>query len=243
MGTVITLGMRRGTEPILFWRDFGYNSSGMKRTIGLLLVCLLSVSFSVQDAAVNIEKRLSSLQSLQADFEQVEYAASISTPLREKGKFYFQRPDLMRWEYLDPERNVYLYKEGVSLAYYPDDNQLLRRALSPEEKDSEIFALLTGARKLEDTYIIEAASFPSEKKVPVQLKLTPKQEGEFSYILLEANERTWLIEKAVFFDWAGNKREFHFSQIKANPRLGPKVFELELPPDCEIIDDLPTLPK
>ena len=243
MGTAITLGMRRGTEPILFWGDFGYNSLSMKRTLGLLLVGLLGASFSVQDAAVNIEKRLSSLQSLQADFVQVEYAASISTPLRETGKFYFQRPGLMRWEYLDPEKNVYLYKEGVSLAYYPDDNQLLRRALSPEEKDSEIFALLTGARKLEDAYIIEDASFPSEKRAPVQLKLTPKQEGEFSSILLEADEKTWLIEKAVFFDWAGNKREFHFSQIKTNPRLAPKVFELEVPPDCEIIDDLPSLSK
>jgi outer membrane lipoprotein carrier protein len=211
----------------------------MKRALGWLLVCLLSISFSVQDAVVNIEKRLSSLQSLQADFEQVEYSASIATPLRERGRFYFQRPDLMRWEYQVPERNVYLYKEGISLAYYPDDNQLFRHALSPEEKDSEIFALLTGKRKLKDNYLIEPASFPSENKTPVQLKLTPKQEGEFSYILLEVEEKTWLIEKAVFFDWAGNKREFHFSRVKANPRLAPKVFELEVPPDCEVIDDLP----
>jgi outer membrane lipoprotein carrier protein len=211
----------------------------MKRTLGALLLGLLSVSFSVQTAAVNIEKKLSSLESLQADFEQVEYSASISTPLREKGRFYFLRPDLMRWEYQKPERYVFLYKEGVSLAYYPDDNQLFRRTLSPEEKDSEIFALFTGKRKLAETYLIDPASFPSEKKTPVQLKLTPKQEGEFSSILLEVNEKTWLIEKAVFFDWAGNKREFHFSQIKPNSRLSPKVFELEVPPDCEVIDDPP----
>lgn len=215
----------------------------MKRTSWLLLVVLLSLSFSVRDAAVNIEKRFSSLQSLQADFEQFYYSASIATPLHERGKFYFRRPDLMRWEYQDPERNVYLYKEGVSLAYFPEDNQLFRHTLSPEEKDSEIFALLTGKRRLEDNYLIEPASFPSEKKTPVQVKLTPKQEGEFSYILLEVNEKTWLIEKAVFFDWAGNKQEFHFSRIKPNPRLAPKVFELEVPPDCEVIDDLPPLKK
>jgi len=215
----------------------------MKRATGLLLVGLLSISFSVQDAARNLEKKFSSLQSLQADFEQAYYSASIATPLREKGKFFFHKPDLMRWEYQAPERKVYLYKEGVSLAYYPDDNQLFRHTLSPEEKDSEIFALLTGKRKLEDNYLIEAASFPSDKKTPVELKLTPKQEGEFSYILLEINEKTWLIEKAVFFDWAGNKQEFEFSPIKANPRLAPKVFELEVPPDCEVIDDLPPSKK
>ncbi len=215
----------------------------MKRAIGILLFCLLSISFSVHDAVINLEKRLSSLQSLQADFEQVEYSASIATPLSEKGKFYFQKPDLMRWEYQDPERNIYLYKGGVSQAYFPEDKQLFRHVLSPEEKDSEVFALLTGKRKLEDNYLIESASFPSEKKAPVQLKLTPKQEGEFSYILLEVNEKTWLIEKAVFFDWTENKREFHFSKVKANPRLAAKVFELDVPPDCEVIDDLPPSKK
>lgn len=215
----------------------------MKRAIGILLFCLLSISFSVHDAVINLKKRLSSLQSLQADFEQVEYSASIATPLSEKGKFYFQKPDLMRWEYQDPERNIYLYKGGVSQAYFPEDRQLFRHVLSAEEKDSEVFALLTGKRKLEDNYLIESASFPSEKKAPVQLKLTPKQEGEFSYILLEVNEKTWLIEKAVFFDWTENKREFHFSKVKANPRLAAKVFELDVPPDCEVIDDLPPSKK
>jgi len=225
--------------PILFWPDFEYNACGMKRAAGILLSGLLFISFSVEDAVKNLERRLSSLQSLQADFEQVEYSASIATPLSEKGKFYFKKPDLMRWEYQDPERNIYIYKGGVSLAYFAEDNQLFRHILSSEEKDAEVFALLTGKRKLEDNYFIESALFPSEKKSPVQLKLTPKQEGEFSSILLEINEKTWLIEKAVFFDRADNKREFHFRRVKANPRLGAKIFELDVPPDCEVIDDLP----
>jgi len=215
----------------------------MKGALEFLLVCLLSLSFSAEDAAVNIEKRFSSLRSLQADFEQIEYSASISTSLSEKGKFYFQRPDLMRWEYQAPERYTYVYKAGVSLAYYPDDNQLFRHTLTPEEKDPEIFALLTGKQSLQDNYQVEPADFPSEKKSSVELKLTPKKEGDFSYILLGVDEKTWLIEKAVFFDWAGNRREFLFSRIKVNPHLSPNLFELEVPPDCEIIGDLSPLKK
>jgi outer membrane lipoprotein carrier protein len=210
----------------------------MKHTLEFLLVCLLSLSFSAEEAAVNIEKKLSSLRSLQADFEQVEYSASISTSLSEKGRFYFQRPDLMRWEYQTPERYTYVYKAGVSLAYYPDDNQLFRHTLTPEEKDAEIFALLTGKRSLQDNYAIEPAEFAPGRKSAVELKLTPKKEGDFSHILLGVDEKTWLIERAVFFDWAGNKREFLFSRIKINPRLASNLFEIEVPPDCEIIDDL-----
>lgn len=192
-----------------------------------------------QAVALNIEKAFASLRSLQADFEQSYFSASIATPLVEKGKLYLQKPDLMRWEYLEPERNIYLYKEGVSQAYFPEDNQLYRHALSPEEKDWAIFSLLTGRAKIADTYTVEPTEFPSEAKSPVQIRLTPKTEGELSYILLEADPKTWLLDKAVFLDWAGNKQEFRFSRLKLNPRFDARTFELDVPADCEVIDDLP----
>ncbi len=142
------------------------------------LIFLLMVGW--QDAALNLQQRLASLRTLEADFEQVYYSASIATPLQEKGKLYFQKPDLMRWEYSGPEKYVYLYKEGLSLAYFPEDNQLFRHVLTPEEKDSELFRLLLGKESLDTFYLIEPASFPSEKKEPVQLKLIPRGEGSLT---------------------------------------------------------------
>jgi outer membrane lipoprotein carrier protein len=211
------------------------------------LIWLLLILFSPQasplpsaeEAARKIENAFASLRSLRADFEQSYYSASLATPLLEKGKLYLQKPDLMRWEYAEPERNVFVYKEGVSLAYFPEDNQLFRHSLSPEEKEWAIFSLLTGRTRIADAYTVEPAEFPSDRKSPVQIKLTPKSEGEISYILLEADPGTWLLDKAVFLDWAGNKQEFHFRAFKLNPRIDPRTFELDVPADCEIIDDIP----
>jgi outer membrane lipoprotein carrier protein len=199
----------------------------------------LPVSLSPQEAARNIEKAFASLRSLQADFEQSYYSASLATPLVERGRLFLQKPDLMRWEYLEPEPNVYVYKEGISFAYFPEDNQLYRHSLSPEEKDWAVFSLLTGTARITETYTIESAEFPTDKKESVQLKLIPLEEGELSYILIEASPRTWLLETVISLDWAGNKQEFRFSGFKLNPRLSDRVFELEVPADCEIIDDLP----
>jgi outer membrane lipoprotein carrier protein len=209
----------------------------------LLSPSLASPLQTPQAAALNIEKAFASLRSLQADFEQSYFSASLATPLVEKGKLCLQKPDLMRWEYLEPERNIYLYKEGLSLAYFPEDNQLYRHTLSPEEKDWAIFSLLTGRANIADTYTVEPTEFPSEKKSPVQIRLTPKTEGEISYILLEADPKTWLLDKAVFLDWAGNKQEFRFSRLKLNTRLDARIFELDVPADCEVIDDLPPAKK
>lgn len=224
---------------------YGMNPSNYPQLLHLA-VWLFRISFpssaqsiSPHQAVLNLETKFVTLRSLQADFEQAHFSSAIATPLQEKGKFYFQRPDRMRWEYLDPEPKTYVYTEGLTLAYFPEDNQLYRRVLPPEEKDSAIFSLLTGQAGIEQHYLVEAAAFPSERESSVQVKLIPKEEGEYTYILLEIDQKSWLIQTAVFFDWAGNKQEFRFSAIKTNPRLGPKTFEIKVPPDCEIIEDLP----
>lgn len=143
----------------------------------------------------------------------------------------------MRWEYKDPEEKIFLYKEGVFLFYFPEDKEVIQSELSKERYESEILTLFSGQKQLKDEYTIEFSPFPSESQKTWKLKLTPKKESDYTHILLEIDERTWLIRKAIFFDWAGNKSEFQFSQIKTNVRFPDKVFQLELPPDVEIIKD------
>jgi len=211
----------------------------MKHVIGLLILSLFSSAPTVEDIALNVEQKLRSLQSIQSNFNQIYYSSSVSTPLVEKGKFYFKKPDLMKWEYKDPEEKIFLYKEGVFLEYYPEDKELYRSDLSKEQYESEILSLLSGKRRLNDNYLIEPSPFPSENEKALQLKLIPREEGEYTHILLEIDGKSWLIQRAIFFDWAGNKNEFKFSQIKTDVRLSKKVFELKVPPDVEIIEDVP----
>lgn len=202
-----------------------------------LLLSLISLSFTPEETARKLTERMASLKSLQAAFEQTYYPMSMTKPLREKGKFYFRKPGLMRWEYADPEEKIYIYRDGVFLSYFPEEKQLIRSTLSKERYESEILGLLSGAIRVEDRYDIEPNPFPTDVKAVHQLKLTPKDEGEYSHILLEIDGKTWLLRRAVFLDWAGNKQEFFFSRVKADAVLSPELFELKVPPDCEIIDE------
>jgi len=203
-------------------------------------VFLLTSLFSLtaDDVALNTEKKLLSLQSVKADFEQVYYSGSVSTPLRERGKFTFSKPDSMKWEYKDPEEKIFLFEKGNFLFYDPEENQLMKGSFSEEDPEAEIFNLLSGKKSLRDNYIIEFSPFPSEKTDVFQLKLTPKDEEEYSLILLEIDKKTWLIGKAILFDWSGNKNEYRFTKIKTNVRIPKNFFELKLPPDVEIIEKL-----
>ncbi|MFB0565523.1 MAG: outer membrane lipoprotein carrier protein LolA [Candidatus Aminicenantaceae bacterium] len=231
---VDAVGIAYANNPVVC-----YNSKTMRyirNILGVVLGAVLLFSLTPEDVALRTEKMLHSLKSIQADFEHILYSMSITTPLKEKGKFYFRKPDTMKWVYQDPEEKIFLYEEGKFNFYIPEDNQLMRGFLSEENHESEILDILSGKTKLQDSYHIEFSTFPTENTSIYQLKLTPAEEDEFSHILVEIDEETWLIQKIIFFDWGGNKQEFIFRHIKINVRFPLDLFELKIPPDVEIIE-------
>ncbi len=207
--------------------------------LGLALFCAVLPAFAVtpQEAASRVEARLRSARSLRSEYEHLYYSMTASEPLREKGRLLFQKPDRMRWDSREPEAQTFLFKDGLFLFYIPAEKQLIRSRASGDRSELEILSLLSGQKSLSEAYVVDESPFPTEAKGAVQIRLTPKVEGEFTYILLETDAETWLIRKAVFFDWAGNKQEFRFSRIEVDPRLAPDLFDLRVPPGTEIIEN------
>lgn len=210
----------------------------MKRLFCLLTLLALSFAQTAQEVALRVENALRSYRSFQANFEQFYYSATISTPLHEKGKLYFKKPNLMKWEYQDPEEKVFLIKDDLFWDYNKEEKQLIKYDLSQGEQNTEVISLLSGKVSLLDNYSVELNPFPTENANTIQIKLTPKDE-EFAdtFLLLEIDEKTWFIQTLISFDWTGNRTEFRFSKIKTNVTLPNKTFELRVPPDVEIIEN------
>jgi len=221
----------------------------MKRGIPLLLALfwLAGPSFAAavtaaavptaEEAAARLEKALRGLRTFQARFDQFYYSASVTKPLHERGDLFLQSPDLMRWQYKDPQEKVFLYAGGIVQAYLPEEKQLTRSRVPAEAYESDIVGIFLGGRSFRDLYAIEDAKFPTDTAHVRQIKLTPRVEGDYSYILLEIDERTWLLRRALFYEWTGTKREFQFSGIRTNAALRKGTFELKVPPGTEVIDE------
>lgn len=190
-----------------------------------------------EEASARLQQKLRSTRSLEADFDQHYYSITVGNPLHETGRLYFQKPDLMRWEYTQPEPKVFLYKEDIFSQYYPEDEQLIRSSLAKAQYESEVLTLLAGRKNLAEDYAVELDLSSPEAKAAGRLKLTPRVEGEYASITLDPDRRTGLIARAVFQDWAGNRTEFIFSKIKVNPSLKTSIFTLSVPPGTEVIED------
>ncbi|MCX6567068.1 MAG: outer membrane lipoprotein carrier protein LolA [Candidatus Aminicenantes bacterium] len=191
-----------------------------------------------RDILVRTEQTLAGLDSFQTDFEQSFFSMTVSEPLREKGRLFYQKPGRMRWEYRGGSSQIVVLNDGVMETFDPGENQLIRQRIPEEQTNGAIFGLLSGRARLADAYKVENSPFPGAEGPVHQLKLTPVEEGETAYILVEIDARTFFLRRAILFDWAGNKNEFAFSRLKTNPRLGPDVFTIKVPDGCEIIDDV-----
>lgn len=202
----------------------------------MLLLTVLCFPQNVDQAVSKAEFSLRSLKTLKADFEQIYYSGSISMPIKKKGQIWFQKPDMMKWEYKAPEKETFLSKNGTFLYYIPEDNQVFRGRISQESHEGEVFFILSGQKNIRDNYNAELSPFPTDEKNVLQLKLTPKEEGFYSHILLELDKKNGLIKKIILFDWTGSKNEIFFKRIKTNMRLSNKTFKIKYPSDAEIIE-------
>jgi outer membrane lipoprotein carrier protein len=203
----------------------------------LAAVCLAAAQEAPEAVLARMERTFGGMTAFQSDFEQTSSSTATAVPMTQKGRVYFRRPDAMRWEYDAPEKNVFVFKAGLLLSYFPEDNQLWRQNIPPEKYESEILALLAGKGGLAKKYIVEDSPFPESTPGSAQLKLTPREESEYSYLLLEIDRKSALIRRAIFFDWGGNRSQFAFSRLKSGVRLADSIFEIKVPSDCEIIDE------
>jgi outer membrane lipoprotein carrier protein len=221
----------------------------MKRGWAVVLGTLLlagaafPVPVTPDEAVARLEKSLRGLRTFQAKFEQAYYSMSVTEPLRERGDLFLQKPDRMRWQYRSPQEKVFLYGAGLLEVYLAEDKQLTRSKVQPEAYDSDIVGIFLASKSFRDLYFIGDARFPTDTARIRQVRLTPKTEGDYSYILLEIDDRTWLPRRAIFFEWAGAKREFFFTDVRTNIKLSAKTFELKVPAGTEVIDETGTVKR
>ena len=93
--------------------DFMTKEGSIKR--GLFLIGILLSSAVMLGWANNwddIERESAKIQSVTAHFSQEKHMQILTKPLVSKGRFYFQAPDSVRWEYTSPVRSVLLMRKG-----------------------------------------------------------------------------------------------------------------------------------
>ena len=195
----------------------------------LLLAIFQGPAHAQPDSRALLDDFARNLNSLQAEFSQVTIDASDEVVEESSGRMYFQRPDLIRWDYLEPFPQV-IVADGEQLWHYDESLDQVTVRSQPAPGESPML-VLTRPELLEKFYRI----LPSDR--PDQLRFEPlaeQAEIEMARLTFRDGKPATL----DLFDAFGQSTRLTLSEIRRNPDIDPSVFEFEVPEDADVLEGL-----
>ena len=174
------------------------------------------------------------INALTADFEQVATLSSINRRQVSSGRLYIEKPNWIRWQYDKPEQQTILYDGAVLQIYTPGRQQLLRSAVDDNDRSNVAFLFLAGVVKLREVFVITALQETEAGHSLIRLLPRSPLAG-FTELRAAVNQQSYLIEGLWILDPIGNLTEIRLSSLDLHTDLPASTFELEIPPDAEIL--------
>ena len=143
----------------------------------------------------------------------------------------------MRWEYRNPEEQLFVADGQESFLYVPLDHQVTIQPLSAADLRNTPLELLMGGGDINKNYVASwEAEYKPKTEHSVLIRLTPRtNEPAYRYIVLEIDPETFDLRRIVIREPAGNTMEFIISNVATNARIDKKQFQFKPPKGVEII--------
>lgn len=179
------------------------------------------------------------LETLEANFEQVKQSALLLEPDRSTGSFFYSAPDRVRWEYAEPDPITLVISERLMTTWYRDLGKA-ETALVGEQSD-RILRYLGAGTSLDELnkYFRVAMHLPPDRERPLRLELTPRFERvakRIQRLELWLDPELFLPVRLQFVEGDGDITEFQFTNLRRNQGIVDETFVLELPAGVRVRD-------
>ena len=213
----------------------------------IFIFILLALNFNLYGENINfildnLHKKYDNITTFQSDFTQISYFKSANILQKYKGKLYLKRPEMMRWDYTEPEVQSIISNGEKIWYYYPEDNQVNVGKLSKGKDSYEmnlIFMILRGIKKIEDEFncsLIEG----KDNKNYFYLQLIPKNVAvSIKKIILTISKSDFSIKQSHVFYINGDIVKLIIKNSKLNPEIKDSLFNFKPPAGVQIFN-IPT---
>jgi outer membrane lipoprotein carrier protein len=177
------------------------------------------------------------LKTLEARFDQNNHDHILDMDEAASGRLYVKLPGNIRWEYEPPSPKVLLVAGDKIRLFNPTSNQVQEFEKGQMRGGGADLLIGFGKSNAEigknyDVSLVE------ENETTVVLELIPKPDSTaslFKAIELTMEKQRWVPVRSLFHELNRDTTEILFKEMKVNEKLPPKAFDLDLPPDVEII--------
>ena len=181
------------------------------------------------DARVLLDEFAAGLDSLRADFTQITIDGRNEIVEESSGRMFFQSPDRIRWDYLEPFPQQ-IVADGEQLWHYDESLEQVTVRPQPAPENSPML-VLTRPDLLGEFYRV----LPSER--PDQIRFEPlaeQSEIEMARLTFRDGEPRTL----DIFDPFGQSTRLTLERIERNAEIDPEVFEFVVPEGADVLEGL-----
>ena len=180
--------------------------------------------------ARRVDARQAGVRDLTARFVQSYRSGVLGREVTERGTVAIKKPGLMRWEYREPEKKLFVSDGKQFFFYVPADKQVIVKA--QDSGDQGVAAIvLGGGRILEHFQAFAEDPLPGRER----LRLVPRKpdaDVQRVYLDLDAGARVVAIE---VWDAQGGHSRFQFEGVKENVGVRDDAFRFQPPPGVEVV--------
>lgn len=187
--------------------------------VGLLLISLAPAQGmdEAQDSSIR-------LRSVQADFIQEKHLKILVRPIVSQGRFVFQAPGSLRWEYREPFRSILFMLDGRVRKFTERNGQLV------EDKGLQLDAMQVVLKEISgwlDGRFTENAAFAATIKDDRTITLIPKEKSMRTFISsieLVLADQAGVLHSVTIFEGPDSYTRLIFSDAVLNQPIPEALF-------------------
>jgi outer membrane lipoprotein-sorting protein len=192
----------------------------------LIIAGLLSSAAMASQDLASLKEASRNYQSVKADFFQKRVLPILTKPLLSEGRFCYDAPGSLRWEYLRPIRSVMLQK-GDSFKLYQFSEGEWRPELTPAVESrrmvlAEISRWFQG--RFDESKAFKHRYTPGP---PARIILTPGEGiGKFiQRIEIVLSAKSGVIDRVEIEEPGGSRTSIEFKKVEINSKIPAELFE------------------
>jgi outer membrane lipoprotein-sorting protein len=188
--------------------------------IGMFLACTFLVGWA--DNWGDIQNESAKITSVSAHFSQEKHIQILTRPLVSKGRFYFQAPDSVRWEYTSPVKSILTMHNGNIKRYVISGKGIAKDAGSTVQSMQVVLQEISRwsrGKFTENEYFSATLKEGKER----QIILTPREKelaAMISRIVITLSaDRPGVLKSVKIVESEGNYTLFEFTNVLINEKI------------------------
>ena len=191
---------------------------------------------SVGELARRIQARYESVKDFSATFEQKYTGGALKRQAVERGTVQVKKPGRMRWEYVQPERKLFVADGRRLYAYVPADKQVIVSPVPGEDQATTPVLFLAGKGNLTRDFTVTETTVAGAPAGTLAIKLVPRRrEQEYDWLALVVDAGSLALRMLVAGDSQGGTSSFTFTDLKENVGLADSSFTFKIPRGVDVI--------